>query len=254
MTKTHYKNEIKSDLDRIRGATRAISLGRILQEEHPEIRDMYREGKGHREIAHELGINSTFGVTERIAESSVYYALKGHTGVFRIRAYEGLLGSLELQSLGRNHHKETNYRQIREKVGIHGLTLKKRRKNGSQGGRRSYALKRGLFSLKPEDLQENGKKSGKNAYKERRGIHALSPEERKRNALMAVKAKGQFPISEGERTYILQLYKDPRYHHRESWYKGRPSYSLISQAVEERFGVKRTQASLKHIIRRGSSK
>lgn len=153
--------ETKGDLTpkRIAAIIKSIELGRTLQQEHPEIADLYRRGCTLLKIDEDLDIQSEYSVSNNQAQSSIGCALRGHEGGFKISAYEGLLSREEREQLGKEHKSEACLRLYEEEKGIHALTREERRENGRIGGGRTYERKKGIHALTPEQLAEASRKS-----------------------------------------------------------------------------------------------
>tara|TARA_Y100000310_G_scaffold323165_1_gene383170 strand:- start:7279 stop:8166 length:888 start_codon:yes stop_codon:yes gene_type:complete len=200
-----------------------IELGRTLQEEHPEIAEMYRGGKSQLQIARELGISETYGVSERIASAAIHKTLNGHNGNFRYPEYPGLItDELELEKLAQEHIRENG--KVRgdnnriEQKGIFAQTIEERRELGRTSGLKNYANKTGYHGRTKEQRIKDARKGGRTAvrlgvgvcaisteekrrnglrlYRERIGIHGLSREEKARAARKSVISRGQTPFVE----------------------------------------------------------
>jgi hypothetical protein len=76
-------------ISQIRAINASISLGRILQETHPEIASLRREGMSLPTIVKKLDITGVYNVTAHIARNSVALSLCGHDGKLGIPAYAG---------------------------------------------------------------------------------------------------------------------------------------------------------------------
>ena len=86
--------------------TRGISLGRTLQEDHPEIADIYGY-YSQRDIPKMLEIQSEYGVGDNVAVNGVRYAIRGHEGSFGIEGYIGLISKEERKKIEKERKQES---------------------------------------------------------------------------------------------------------------------------------------------------
>lgn len=178
MAKKHYKTDL--DSAQITAIRMAILAGLRIQRDHPEIAEMYRDGKFIREIANELNIAGQYGLrSEQGAISAVGHALRGvEKTILGVNSYQGLISKDELENLCTRHNTENGKRNTRMKVGIHALTHDEKSKIGIVGG-----------SI-----------GGKECYKRKVGAHAADYEEQRRRGFRTVESKiGIFGLSKEER-------------------------------------------------------
>ena len=95
--------------EQVRAITRGISLGRTLQEDHPEIAVMYGY-YSQRDITKMLDTQSEYGVSDddfpwHAASDGVRYAINGHDGSFGIEGYVGLITDEKEREWLRREHK-----------------------------------------------------------------------------------------------------------------------------------------------------
>ena len=114
----------------------SIALGRILQEEIPEIADDYRNKLNATQIELKYKIRSTYGASSIcVATTAVHYAIRGNYLRSFGQEYPGLIENvLELEELARNHN-------IR---------------NGSRNGNRLKNQRRGIHLMTPEEKRRHG--------------------------------------------------------------------------------------------------
>lgn len=149
---------------------RSILLGKTLQENHPEILELYKNGKTYREIANLLGISMRYDISPVVAMRSVNRAITGYDGKYPFihESYEGLTSISEALELGSDHRSkasERNYRDIgcllhEQKRGCHKLTSEQHKKNGHKGGIKGgrkgglkSTEKKGLTAWSDEELE-----------------------------------------------------------------------------------------------------
>ena len=206
-------NETRRDLtpQQIGAIMRSIRLGRTLQQEHPEIADLYRRGYHIRRIVEEIDIKSEYDVTERVAWNGVYYAISGSHGFLETANYEEIIPEDERERLGAKHLSESSSkngrRSYEEKKGIHAQTTEEKR----ELGRRMYEKRDGLFGMSKKQRQRLGLESGRRLYEEKRGIHALTPEEKKEAGRLGSISRGQTIWSEEEKREAYELSLTPEY-------------------------------------------
>ena len=85
---------------------KSISLGKILQKEHPEIADIYGY-YSQTDIPKMLDIQSEYGVGDNVAVNGVRYAIRGHEGSFGIEGYIGLISKEEIKKIEKERKEES---------------------------------------------------------------------------------------------------------------------------------------------------
>ncbi len=80
---------------------KSINLGKILQNDYPEIAGLYREGYSLSKIIDELNIESVYAI------DGIQKAIIGHNGSFRIEAYEGLISKEERKKIEKERKQES---------------------------------------------------------------------------------------------------------------------------------------------------
>ncbi|MBS3093301.1 hypothetical protein J4456_01830 [Candidatus Pacearchaeota archaeon] len=189
--------------DQIGAIKRSVILGRTLQEEHPELVDLYRNGKSLTEISDELEICVVYNVSESVSRNAISLALIGYGGAWGFESYTGILKEDEVKLLGEEHKSQ----------------------NGKENGRILMENKKGIFALTTEQKIQTGRKSGNKTYNEKTGVHGRSAEKRKEDSskgyqsflknrskkekseygVKGVVEKGQTPYSDEEIKYAYQL-------------------------------------------------
>jgi hypothetical protein len=183
-----------------RGFHLVVARGKILAEEHPEIAEEYRRGKTLKELSREY--SSDFGISERIAECSIWEALNI------------LLNVDERRRLGREH------------------IMKSSKVAGAIGGRTTYRLGKGIYGLSEEKKRvasklggkRGGTIGGKKALKQKKGI--FDPGfDLKSNSRNAVLSRGMIPYEDlgaltehgfmDEKSYIVALKNTGKFSWRE---------------------------------------
>ena len=180
----------------------SIDLGKILQQEHPEIADLYRKGNGQEEIVRLKEFHKEYDKSIPIARGGVQRALAGHKKGFEREPYEGLIPKEERDEL------EEEQRQ------------KGRKKGQIKCGEIARDEGKGIFSLSFEERRELMRENGYKTLRERKGVHGLNHEERLSVSRQGTLARGDIPwtrvgdimpddsvceISEAEYAYILSL-------------------------------------------------
>lgn len=87
------------------GIETSAKLGRILQEEHPEVAERYRNGERRVDIIKRLNLTDNYNVTYAVARAALGYALCGYDGYGKEKAYAGLINEEELSKLGEGNRK-----------------------------------------------------------------------------------------------------------------------------------------------------
>ncbi|MDO8459781.1 MAG: hypothetical protein Q7S74_01600 [Nanoarchaeota archaeon] len=221
---------------------RGIILGRTLQDDHPEIPQLYREGHSLKRIERDIGISSEYKVTELIAIAGIQKTIAGHNGGFGIESYEGSIPDDERQEIGKEHCVEASRRMYKEGkgafsrtaeqmiedgrkggkkayeggMGIHALTLEEKSELGCKGGKKVYEERKGIHALTSEEHGSHGRKggkvSGRRTYEERKGIHAQTLEEKSELGRKSAIARGEIPWTDEEIEFAYQLSLQPDYH------------------------------------------
>lgn len=106
-----------------------IHLGKKVQDDFPEIGNLYKEGATLSVLVSKFSLLTYFGVKFKVAESAVHRALSGYDGHLRnidIEPYSGLLSKKELISFGKEHNRvsgiEIGKTMFKEKRGIFAFT------------------------------------------------------------------------------------------------------------------------------------
>jgi len=80
---------------------KSINLGKILQNDYPEIAGLYREGYSLSKIMDKLNIESAYAI------DGIQNAIIGHNGIFGIEAYEGLISKEERKKIEKERKQES---------------------------------------------------------------------------------------------------------------------------------------------------
>ena len=190
--------------EQVGAISRSIRLGLILQQDHPEIIDLWKQDNSYAKIAEMLEIKSNYGVSNNVANSSVRYAIAGHDGDLSILAYNGIICAEERLAIARRHQVESSRRSIRslaeminpetgERIlveagrkgyqnGLANRTHKQRSadgyKGGSKSGPKTYEEGQGIHGRTDEQMSIDGQKAGQKSYEQGKGIHSLTTEQR----------------------------------------------------------------------------
>src|SRR3989338_7003623 len=100
--------------DQIGAIKRSVILGRTLQEEHPELVDLYRNGKSLTEISDELEICVVYNVSESVSRNAISLALIGYGGAWVFESYTGILKEDEVKLLGEEHKSQNGKEKRKE--------------------------------------------------------------------------------------------------------------------------------------------
>jgi hypothetical protein len=236
----------------IRAIRITLELGRKLQVEHPEIRDMYRS-MPQPEILKELDLKQKYGVSYNIARVAITKALRGHAGGFGVSAYSGTMDEEELNRLEKLHKRDGSSKvgtaTYKQKRGIHGL-----RKSGLL----TFKEKKGLFSLNENELKEAAKKGGESAVSKRVGIHLLSSEDKSNAGKSGCLSRGYLLWTDEEVGEAVELSKLQENSHAESHtFAGRPDWNKITAKINEIWHEGkpvRSSATVCSIVRRRKAK
>ncbi|MEK6846538.1 MAG: hypothetical protein AABY16_00015 [Nanoarchaeota archaeon] len=260
-------NETQKDLtpQQIRAIEIAIKLGRTLQQNHPEIVDLYRQGFFLPQIVEQLDIVSEYRVTENVALSGVGYAISGNNSLFGKIFYDGLIPEEERKELETEHKFEwgkiIGSRTYEQRKGVHARTkeemIKHGRMGGKIGGSKSYGEGKGVHGMTTEQKEEASSKGGQISYLEgkgvhgmtteqrqeiahklheqRKGIHALTTEERQQRGRLASISRGETPWSEEEKREAYRLYLSPDYRYQTGNYKGKPMIEKILGTLNKKY-------------------
>lgn len=226
---------------------RASYLGKKLQEDHPEIADLFVEHTLY-EIIDLLDIESDYNVTRNVARSGLGKALSGsdHSDC----SYSGILSKKEAIELGKNHQK----------------------RSAAEQGKHMKSNHLGIFdpTLERTEKQRNAsRETGIRNKEEGRGIFSLGLEARIEASRLSNISQGNFVWYEGIDTptehlnYALSLADNPEYQHaldaRCGKARGRPNWEKITLKVNSDKGLELnprqvSQAVHKHKIKTGEFK
>ena len=178
--------------EQISAIKRSIEIGSLLVNDHPEIAKLYRDGMTHSGIAENLDVKVKYGASDKVAETSIHYAIKGHAEGFGTESYDGLIKNLdELTGLQREHYAGGGKKTAEEGTGIHGLTSEQKSEYSRKGGRKTAELGLGVHGYNPETGEryavENGRiggrKGGRKSAELGLGAHGINPETGERYAV-----------------------------------------------------------------------
>ena len=141
----------------------AISLGKQLQLEIPQIADDYRDGLYTSKIARKYNLPLMYGVNEKVAISAIGYAIRGNNGIYNTEPYQGFIkDSDELEILYKQHLTKNGLETYEQGLGIYALTPEQRieynKQAGLKGGAKAYQQGKGIYALTPEQKREYGRK------------------------------------------------------------------------------------------------
>lgn len=198
--------------EQIGAITRSIVLGRILQRDHPEIAELYREINLHK-IVEELDIKSIYRVTEKVAWSAVQKAIAGYNGSLEHKDYEGLINQEERERLAEKHRHDSAICSYHKRKGAHGRTSKQIRIDGCKGG----------------------KISGPKSYEEKKGIFGRTSKKIIEDRLKNIIARGFIPWTDEEVKYAFSLENNPDYQHSNGLHIGKADYRLIAVELNNKY-------------------
>ena len=186
-----------------------------LQTEHPEILTLYRDGSSLPKIVNRLSLCEEYGLSTRVAITSVSAALRGCSNPgLGLNPLKGLLDTKEADELSRKHRQEYN---------------EEAEKSGS-----------GLYALTYEERSNACKIGGAISCKNNLELHILSkPEVHRAGSKKGVTARGQIPWKEreitptycrlSEKEFTLMLYQSKEYR---TW-QGRTDVEKIKDLVND---------------------
>lgn len=186
-----------------------IELGMTLQQDHPEIAELYKKGYTLSKIVDKLNIMSDYNASSEVARVGVYCAIAGYDGKLGIDSYNGLINSAERTRIGKEHIK---------KVGID--LAKKMRKE-----------RKGIFTWTREQHSEAGKKGGI------------------KGGRRSVIARGFTLWTEDEISLAYQLSQQPEYQWSEGKYKGKLNLKKITHELIKKGYSERTPNAVGRVIR-----
>ena len=179
--------------EQVRAITRGISLGRTLQEDHPEIAVMYGY-YSQRDITKMLDTQSEYGVSDEVAHTGVRYAINGHEESFGIEGYVGLITDEEEREwLGREHNVQ----------------------NGQRGGLKLFEQRKGIHGRTAEQMSKDGREAGliggQTTYEQGIGVHGRTAKQMSEDALKSTIARGRTPWTDEEKEFAYMLSQEQEY-------------------------------------------
>ena len=169
--------------------TRGIKLGRTLQQDHPDISQLWKQGNYYSNLVDMLDIKTSYGVGYNVAITAVHYAIAGHDGSFDLPAYDSLIPEEERKEIEMEHKTE--------------------------GGRKTYEERKGVHGRTPEQMSIDGRKAGRKTYEEGKGIHGRTLEQMSidghKGSRKGIIARGFTPWTNEETEFAYQLSQQPEY-------------------------------------------
>lgn len=144
-----------SKLEKAQAIIVAARTGRMAQDEIPVVAEEYRHGSYLREsVTTHLDFFERHNVTSnRLAISSLRFALCGYDGCAKVPRYDGLLLAEERRQLSLAHlarsSSETGRRSYQQHTGLHALPLERR----IDAGKKS-AIARGLIPWENKEIED----------------------------------------------------------------------------------------------------
>ncbi len=229
------------DLEQLCAISRALKLGSILQEDLPEIAEAYRQGDSYEAILTQFGICQRYRVTETVGHTALYRALHGFPGGFGdIDPYVGLLRNDEKQPLLRLHRARHGARigtlMSALGKGIHSMTPEEYRAVQQRGNATQRRLRLGIYGLSLEERQRNGALGAAKAKAMGVGnVFGVPKEERIAKLLQAVpasiEARDLVPWTREETQQAYALWTHPDYKRTQPPKPGHPDLERIAQAI-----------------------
>lgn len=100
----------------------SLKLARRLQQDCPEIANLYRSGTYLPAIAESLDISLDYDVTAAVAENAIRFALGGYKGTKHFPYFPGLLNPNERKLLEKEHMSNHSLESVTLRRGIYGLS------------------------------------------------------------------------------------------------------------------------------------
>lgn len=129
-------------------------LARKIQENNPEIADMWLSGAVHEDIAKYL---EQQGYKESYLVKASQKAISGHNGGLGIEAFVGLVDDKTRDLIGRSHMAKSYITSKKRKKGLYGLSPERRREIMVNAGKAAVKVQRkrgiALFGLNSSELR-----------------------------------------------------------------------------------------------------
>ncbi len=204
----------------------AIRLGKILQRNHPEIKDLYGPHT-HSEIVRILKIDTLYCVPNSVAITAIWHAIRGHKGGFRVVSYSGLLSLVEAENISREHWVkqgiERSAEQFIKGTGLRGRTFEENSKAGKKG------YKKGLEGKSNDELREYGRRGYIS------GLSKMTFEQRSKARCKGAKARGETLWSIKEIETLYQLSQEAEYQYSKGANTGKPNKKLIASELNNMY-------------------
>ncbi|MBI3443184.1 hypothetical protein HY008_00780 [Candidatus Woesebacteria bacterium] len=196
----------------------AISLGRQLQIDHPQIATYYKSGMSQPKIIEKLKLDEEYGTSEAVMNRAIQLALKGFSSeladVLGLEPYEGIVDPQV-------------YKEAHDKI-----TLKARSDTGRWLGRKTHEEGTGIFGMSPEKKIASVRKGGLHT---KGSLQFQSVEKRKEIALKSVLDRGLTPWATEELELAYTLSQDPDYQRRNLLQRVTPNYELIAENLNRMY-------------------
>ena len=154
----------------------SLRLGRTLQEELPQIADVFRAEQGYDAIIKQFDIANRYHVTHAIARDVVSHALHGNPYYYAdVEPYKGLIPAAEKDALTRRHYALAGQRGGEKSVaeglgGLHSMTLEERTAAQDKGRATMSRLGIGIHALTSEKREQNGTLGAAKARELKKGV------------------------------------------------------------------------------------
>ncbi|MEK6918765.1 MAG: hypothetical protein AABW73_01875 [Nanoarchaeota archaeon] len=209
-------------LEQVVAMNSCARLGERIQQDFPEIAEMYRSGITAEFIARTI-IMPHYGVSEDYARVGTQRALGGFKGSKDVKTYYGLIPKFEMRELEKAHKSDSGKRVVGERM--------REKVNMTQ-------------TLTNEELVRLGRIGGTKSLSEGLGIHDQS------RIKEYIEAKGQARWTEEEKMYALERYEDERYKKTIIGHKRATDLDEVTKVVNYVFRGERTKATVATVVTR----
>jgi hypothetical protein len=154
---------MKTTLDNRSAILGSIRLGKRIQEEFPEVAELY-QSKNLGQIIEKLGLLQHFELESlSYVKNALSLAIRGYNGTINtnLPRFQGLITDpTKLEELARKHNSESSQKLRKDKKGMFGLSEKEKSKlcsvAGKAGGKEAKKLNLGIHGRNSKQKYEDG--------------------------------------------------------------------------------------------------
>ena len=224
------------NMEQVNAVLLSKKIGERLVSEYPQIADDYKLGLTQNEIIDKYSLMDAFSLSSlKVAKRAIVYALNE------------LLSEDELRELEKTHEicgGKKGAQSPGSRIAFKQMLADLMPEQRSANARKAYA--KTIGKMTPKQRSESSRKGGLSAYNRGVGFFAQTREQFTDAGRKGAIKQGKVPMSDEEKAYFCELCNNPEY----QTPNGRVRMRELSDELYQKFGIRRTPATLSVLRRR----